>query len=172
MREQKETLLFLADKLYYKKQHKRVLEGRLEKKQFQYKCIPQKRGQDLKSLKLRLMPTIIISIIVLLGFIVLMKSFLVIAQGGGAGNATVGIIITLFFPTVVFGGYFCFRSWQHMIRLFCNVSNFKSEEEKLSIDMSSLYIQINELNHEIEELQKKYDKVKDDEADKEQKNDG
>lgn len=152
--------LKLSDKLYSCRQHKKVLEGRLDKHTHQYRCIPQKREIASREVSFGLIPASLFSVLVLVALIVLIWCFIVTAQGGTAGNKVVGIAMLLAFPVVSLGGYSCFRLWKAVIMAKCNLISLDSQEESLCVKMGNLNEEIAALDREIAWLERKLEGVK------------
>ena len=147
--------LNLKDQLYTLRQHKKVLEDRLEQCTFEYHNIPQKQDEDSQKFKHGLIPAIFYLILFLAFFLLLIYCFLEAAQGGGVGNEVVGLGILFGLPGSCYAGFRCFQRCQTVIEAKCTVHNRNNREEKVFEMMGSLKREIAALDREILEIKKK-----------------
>ena len=155
--------LKLSDKLQSCKQHKKVLENRMDKQMHQYKCIPSKRENASREVSFGLIPAILFSLLVLVALIVLICCIFIMVRGSGSGDKEVGMagIIMLFaFPVVFLGGYYCFRFWKAVIMAKSYLISLDSQEEILCVKMGNLNEEITALDREIAWLERKLEEVK------------
>ncbi len=155
--------LVLADKLYAKRQHRKVLEARLDERQFQYRCLPQKKEEALREIKWKVIPIIVISAVELFALVVLVWCLIAMIGGNAAGNKVVGIGFLLAFPVASYGGYYCVRTWKHIIWHTTNTSKFEAMEESLRIKITDLQEEIASLNAEIAGLEERLQEKKQEE---------
>ena len=90
----------IEDKLHFCREHKMICERELDKREFQYKCLPQKREAAKREIIGVAIPLIFLTAVLLVvaGLTVYsLISCVGAAIGGGAGGAGEAIIIMLGF---------------------------------------------------------------------------
>lgn len=143
-------LLYLQDKIYACRSHKKALEIILDKKTFRYDCIPPRKEEASRFLVKYAILALFLTAIVGGLWACMIICFVGIVKSGEPGTVLDGIILLLTIPLSLGGGYYYVRLWIRIIRTFAYIADLKMQRKELKSDMDSLSQQLAELNDEID----------------------
>ena len=148
--------LVLADKLNAKKQHRKLLEQRLDDRIFKYSCMPMKQEISAREVDDRLATVICLTIMTVILLVLVLGSLIymviarikgTVAEGFVAVQFMIGILMLI--PNIPL----CVQLWKDTLWHATKMSLNIREEQSLSIKITDLQEEMAALDKEIAELE-------------------
>lgn len=146
----------IEDKLHFCREHKMICERELDKREFQYKCLPQKREAAKREIIGVAIPFVSITVVLLViaGLTIYsLVSCVGAYMAGDSGGPAEAVIIMLGFLVLYYGGLYAYKMGSYVIERILALSRYKDEEFFLTTKIYNNRRRIEELDEEILELQ-------------------
>ncbi|MBE5883853.1 MAG: hypothetical protein E7291_05505 [Lachnospiraceae bacterium] len=155
---QRSEYLVLSDKIYVCRQQKKMLEERLEKTEFQYKCVPQQKDYYSMEVKSGMLSDIVFAVAGIAAGISMFYCLGILIRGSAADNKSAGIAGIVFLLSLLifsYAGIHCISNWSKKFQYMSKMHHIDEQQESMYIQITQLKDKIEKLDEEIQEYERR-----------------